>query len=254
MYIVGITGPIGHGKSTFANLLSSVEPKSEQMESASLISEITNAWFTRTQSVPQANDVIGLNAWVQLLVPLVQQHLETKCRPEQLEFTQEHIDTQPEQFTKLLQFVAVLNADPILLNTPITAENKEQFRPILQWLGGYLPNRIDSSIWYREIVRRIHANTSGAVLYIVSGLRYPADGQIIQDASGTVVKLSRPQFEERDLEDPTERQRHNIRASVEVINNGSLDDLLHVAQAFYKDLINSSLQTRYQAVATTDQT
>lgn len=250
MYVIGITGPIGHGKTTFANLLNSVEPRCEQIESSTLIAEVANAWLSQTPAVPKKDDIAAINQWVQLLVPIVEQHLQARCRPDQLLITQEHLMTQPEHFVKLLQFIDMVQQNPELTKTPITPENKETFRPILQWLGGFLPGRLDSSLWYREIVRRIHASTSETVLYVVGGLRYPADANMITGAGGTVVKIYRPQVDETDLTDPTERQRHIINASVEVINDGSLDELLAVAQTLYRDLVNESLQTQYKATQT----
>lgn len=250
MYIIGITGPIGHGKTTFANLLSSVEPKSEQVESGLLISEVANAWFEVTESFPAQKELTTINAWVAQLAPVVTRLLQTTCTPEQLAIKQEDLDNHPEYFAKLFTFIDMVQADPTLTETYIAAAEKERFRPILQWLGSFLAHRVGAGIWYDEIVRRINTSRSDTILYVVSGLRYPADGEIIRQAGGTVVKIARPQVAERDAQDPTERERSKIAADVEVINDGSVEDLLKVAEALYRGLVNGTLQATYQATTT----
>jgi dephospho-CoA kinase len=66
MQLVGITGGIGHGKSTLAVDLAACAPKSKHFESSGIIIEVINAWrsarplFPTDSSIEQINHARGL--------------------------------------------------------------------------------------------------------------------------------------------------------------------------------------------------
>ncbi len=90
------------------------------------------------------------------------------------------------------------------------------------------------------------AETTGAKLCIVGGLRYPTDAAILRNAGGKVIKVYRPGHLQNDMLDPTERERDNIPVDCTVMSNGTVEDVKRCAAVFLKDLIAGNLQMTYQ--------
>lgn len=210
------------------------------------IIEIASAWQL---AVPQAfdpHDVTALNEWIRELPNILQDLFGIQTTYEDLKIHPEAAMTSPIEYQKLLHHAALLVAHPELALQRITAENKEDYRPLLQWLGSYLPPRIDEGMWYREIVRRAsHFAKSGGKLCVSGGIRYPIDAQIWRNAHGTVIKVHRPEKHENDLTDPTERERNNIVADTTIINNGTVDDLRRLAPLVLCDIEEDTLKPEY---------
>lgn len=247
MKLVGITGPIGHGKSTVANLMESAETKSVHLESFYLIAEVAEQLHSRTKSIP-SDDVKELNEWLAPLPEILKNTVSYECSPGDVRLTQEHIDEMPLEYDKLFLHLKNLRGNPGLLKLKITDANKSEFRPILQWIGGYFAKKIDPGIWYNELVARAQkAARSGAKLCIIGGVRFPTDAEIIKEAGGIVVKVFRPQQAQIELSDMTERERDSIQTDCTLINDGTLVDLKTSVKKFVKDLNNGSLQAKYQA-------
>jgi len=105
----------------------------------------------------------------------------------------------------------------------------------LQWLGGYLINVVDPTIWFGELIHRIQAEP-GLDIATVSGLRYPAEAACIRQVSGYVVQIRRAGFNEADKQDLTERKRDHIQPDAVVLNDGTLVQLRATAELIIKDL------------------
>lgn len=248
MFIVGATGPIRHGKSSFCDALDAQTGRSEHFESWQVVARVVEAWQHNTGSLPSPDDIPAVSEWVTQLAPVITAELHTICAPEQLAFTQEDLTADPSHYEKLLVHLELLQAQPELLTAAITEENKETFRPVLQWLGGYLPARLSPDIWYDDIVRQMkEAENEGIELCTVGGVRFPADAAVLRQADGIVVKIYRPDYETADMSDPTERERDTITPDTTVINDGDLRQLEQCAQAFYEDLAGNALKTEYRA-------
>lgn len=251
MIILGMTGPIGHGKTTFAAALAKLEPETVHFESSLIIAEVGNALQAALTDVPDPYNVERLNNWLRVLPIILQDITHVQATFDQVKLDQQAMEEHPIEFQKLILHVENLQRNPELIKQPITLETKENFRPFLQWLGGFLVQRVDSGIWYNEIVRRIkQANTAGAKLCIVGGLRYPTDAAILRAASGLIIKVYRPGHLQSDLMDPTERERHNIQVDCTVMSNGSVADIKKFAPLFYADLQANKLQAEYHTATT----
>jgi hypothetical protein len=243
MQIVGLTGAIGHGKSSLAEALQIVQPRSISLESGSLVAEVANSWLKQLKQPLDPKSASSLNGGLKLLIPIIKTDLDFEASFEALKLSQSQIDTAPADVVKLLDYWRqTRDAWPA---EPITALNKEQHRPLLQWLGGYLVQNLNAGIWYNRLVKR--AQQAEVPLAIIGGLRFVNDAKIIHQAGGTVIQIVRPQVSEADLTDPTERQRKQMAVDGTVINNASLEQLQRLAKQLYSDLQTEHLQTTYRA-------
>lgn len=247
MLLIGMTGPISHGKTTFAAALSELEPLTIHLESSLVIAQVANAMHMMLTKVPDPYDINSLNEWLKFLPGILAETVHVKVPYERLKLDQEQIEQHPIEYQKLIMHVENLRRDPRMARQAITIDNKENYRPFLQWLGGYLVQKVDAGIWYNQIVRLVKdAETTGCNLCIVGGLRFPTDAAILRNAGGTIVKVYRPGHLQNDMLDPTERERDNIPVDCTIMSNGTLEDVKRCAAVFLKDLREGNLKLTYQ--------
>jgi hypothetical protein len=247
MILLGMTGPIGHGKTTLADALAELEPKTVHFESSLIIAEVANAMHESLTNIPDPYDVEALNNWLRSLPVILLQIVHTHCTFEQLQLDPMEVERHPVEYQKLLLHVENLQRNPQMARQEINRENKEAYRPFLQWLGGYLVQKVDPGIWYNELVRRIkEEQQKGAELVIVGGLRFPSDANILRQAGGVIVKVYRPGHLQNDMLDPTERERENIQVDCTIMSNGTIEDVKKHAAVFLEDIKHHQLKHIYQ--------
>jgi len=245
MRIIGITGPIGHGKTSFGKALQKLEPQSVHYESAEVIAHLAESWLKMAPTLPAPDDIPAINDWLQKLVPVLNNDLEVHCTFLDVKLDPSAIRLQPDQYQKLFEFLEQAPVEDV----GITEETKEYFRPLLQWMGGYFVAKVDFGIWYKQILRNIKADEAkGATLATVGGLRFPQDAVILKEAGAIIVDIERPGQTKADQDDPTERQRQNILTDTSIINNGNLLDLESCASRFYSDIQQGQVKPSYSAV------
>lgn len=248
MIIFGITGGIGHGKSTLAEAFGRVEVNARHLEAFTVIAQVVEQWHSQTSHVPNPHDLAEVNNWLALLVPILKQTVDETVDPTKLAITMNDIMAQPELYEKLFTHLQNLQKNPGLLTSRITEANKDSYRPILQWLGGFLVTKIDPGIWFNEVIRRaMQAKEEGVQLCTIGGVRFPTDAAIVRAAGGKVILIHRPLIGERDYADPTERERIHIQPDVTIINDAGLKELVMVAQRLYADIKLGRLKARYDA-------
>jgi hypothetical protein len=246
MIVIGLTGPIGHGKTTFATALEHIEPHVRHFESSEVIAEVADAWHQTLDVAIDPASPESLNHALQSLPEVVQHVAGIACTFEQIRLDPDQLASHPVEYEKLLLHAAALQANPQLAARTVTEENKESYRPILQWLGGYLVARVDKGIWYKEIARRIERSRSeGCGLAIVGGLRYPNDAAILRQCNAKILKIYRPDYGQEDALDPTERDRNAITVDATIVNDGTLEQLVPCAKQVLKDIRDNSLRGSY---------
>lgn len=247
MILIGITGPIGHGKSTLAHALLEIEPRSIHMESSMLISEIANEWIKQLpdEIFDEKATVETLNPWIDTLAEIVSQNI-TQVDANQLRFPSDVLEKAPDEVEKLFMYLDLIHQGMIERRTLITEANKDKHRAILQWLGAYMVKKIGKGFWYEEIERRIHiAHQRGCHLYLIGGLRFPYDAEVIQRNKGVVLELRRTDVVERDMSDITESERTKIPYDAKVINNAGIDELHRLVPVLYEDVKHHTLKKKY---------
>jgi len=246
MTIVGLTGSIGSGKTTFADFLSGHDKSAAHWESWQLIAEVANALRRSSTTHPAPTDLAAINTWLEPLLAILKRVCHKVASFEAIELTEAGLASAPQNYDKLLEYLAAMQAKPALQKLTITEDNKETFRNILQWLGGYLVKTVGAGIWYDEIIRRIQAS-DGLVLATVSGVRFPGDARRIKLAGGSILEIQRPDIAIKDLQDLTERERSLIKPDAIIQNDGSLEQLERCASQVRKDSLNMRLAADYQA-------
>lgn len=245
-----MTGPISHGKTTFASALADIEPLTIHLESSLVIAQVANRMHFVLAKIPDPYDINSLNDWIKQLPPILEETVHIQTSYDRLKLIQEQVEQHPIEYQKLIMHVENLRRNPHLARQTITIDNKETYRPFLQWIGGYLVQKIDAGIWYNQIVRLVKdAETTGCNLCIVGGLRYPTDAAILRNAGGIIVKVYRPGHLQNDMLDPTERERDNIPVDATIMSNGTVEDVKRCAAVFLRDAREGNLKQLYQTAS-----
>ncbi len=247
MILAGMTGPIGHGKTTFADALTELEPKTIHLETSLIVIDVANSLHAALTDPIDPYDINLLNKWLHALPAILLDQLNIKCSFDQIKLVGTEIEDHPIEYQKLIMHVENLRRNFTLAKQEITNENKEAYRPILQWLGGYLVEKVDKGIWWNEIIKRSKVcRQEGYELCIAGALRYPTDSVIIRHAGGIVIKVYRPGHLQNDLLDPTERERDNIQVDCTIMSNGSVAEMGRCAEHFLKDIRVGDVKKLYQ--------
>lgn len=244
MVIIGITGAIGHGKTTFGQALQSVETHATHYDSSQIITDLAQAWLNAAPVLPSVDNYDEINQWIKAVVPIINRTYGLRARFDQIKIKPEEVKANLADYEKLFAFLRQPSVDFSLPGE--TA--KESYRTLLQWMGGYFVKKIDDGIWYNYIANQIKRDQAdGIILCTVGGVRYPKDAEIIRATGGVIINIERPGFGEADVTDITERERRNIVADSRVINDGDLGDLQACARQLYNDAKASQLKPSYTA-------
>lgn len=237
--LIGITGAIGSGKSTVASFLCNQQPSHVTYESGELIAELANDFNNALSGElafeTTADDIELTNQALIWFIESINENLHQNVTWNQLAITKHALAEQPQLFTKLFEYLALVKEQPELLNHNITSANKEQYRPLLQWLGGYLVARISPTIWYDELFRRIDLHDSDKSLVVLGGLRYPADASVVQNHGGIILKIERP-IDTADAQDSTEASREQIAPNITLRNSGDIAALSQTIENLWNDI------------------
>jgi cytidylate kinase len=247
--IVGITGAIGSGKSTVSHFLTELEPQSALYESGLIIAELANAFNQALSSELSfevaGNDVELINQALIWFTESINEQLGYNVTWNQLAITKHRLAAHPAYYDKILAYIQQLRANPQLATTRITPENKQDYRTLLQWLGGYLVATIKPTLWFDEIFRRVDRYDNDKRLVIINGLRYPSDAETVREHDGIIIEITRPSATIVDANDITEVERTKINADTTITNSGSLDDLKHIIERLWQDISISKLADTY---------
>ena len=243
MVIIGITGAIGHGKTTLAKAFEDCTTSSIHLEIGELVCEVANRMNKHLSVLPTKHDYDSINNWLKFLPDILKSTVHKKCDFNDLALKGAPNGSDISVHSNLFDYLDKLQNNPSLAKAEINNDNKEEYRDFLQWLGGYLIIKIDPGIWSTEIVRRL--NDSDKMLGVVGGIRYPFDAQTIRNAGGVIVQIQRNGSKEQDLADATESQRRLIKPDTVVDNNSSIEDLKLAAKIILADIMSGNLVKTY---------
>jgi energy-coupling factor transporter ATP-binding protein EcfA2 len=250
--LLGITGAIGSGKTTFANCLAKVVPDHAHYETGYIVFEIANAFNKALKAEltyeTTKNNIELVNQVLIWLPEAISEHLHHDVVWNQLALNKHQTLAHPELYSKLFVYLEKVKQNPSLLNKNLDSNNKETYRSLLQWLGGYLVAKISKTIWYDELMRRMDLHSADKALVIVSGVRYVSDAEVIHSRGGRVVAIDRPGNASSN-HDVTEAERHNIKPNIKIINNGQIKDLQQVAETMWRDICAGAPKKIYKAVS-----
>ncbi|HVI69242.1 MAG TPA: hypothetical protein VM581_02180, partial [Magnetospirillaceae bacterium] len=175
---------------------------------------------------------------------IITEHLHFDTTWNHLAITAKAVRTHPELYEKIFTYLTQVHGNLTLVEQTITSANKKDYRPLLQWLGGYLVAKLSPVIWYDELFRRIDLRDARSDLVVIVGLRYPSDAVAIQTRGGRVLTMSRTGLS-ADETDITEVQRSSIVPDITIINNGTLEALRITAQALWNDIAAGAAKKQY---------
>lgn len=248
--LVGITGAIGSGKTTFSDALAGVVEDHAIYETWHIIGEIADSFnqylAAELSYETTSNNVELINQALIWLPQDITEYLHHDVSWAQIALNPRDMRARPELYEKLLAYVTSAKKSPKLLRQPITSENKQSYRPILQWLGGYLVAKVSPTIWYDELIRRIELHDATRSLIVVNGVRYPSDEIVIRKRGGIIVGIERPRHA-ADTKDITEAHRDLLKVDTTIVNCGTLEGLAQTAETVWNDLAAGMLKKEYRS-------
>lgn len=248
--LIGITGKIGSGKSTFAEYLGEVVEDHAIYETSGIIIEVANSFNQLLEAelnYALAEDKIELTNQALIWMPdIINQVLHHNVTWTQIAINPKDVRVHPEIYEKLFKYLEQILADNKIAELTITQKNKRDYRYLLQWLGAYFVAKISKTIWYDEILRRIDLHDPQTSLVIINGVRYKSDAACVSDRGGRVISIARSS-EVADANDPTETEQSLIDADITVYNNGTLKQLQRTAENLWDDIASGNPKSQYGA-------
>lgn len=247
MLLLGITGPIGHGKTSLANAIEEVcGQASRQLSTSELIMEVGTALNKSTTTIPNPDNIDSMNVWLSPLPSIIFSILHTVVSSAQIDIKNDDIEKNPALYTKLFKYIRMIGSQKTLLKQTINESNKEDYRSLLQWLGGYFVAKVDEGIWLNELVRKASSFEGDNIeVCTMQSLRYPKDAEIVRNAGGIIVEIRRPEVAIVDIWDVTEKQRQEIQSNAIIYNTGTLKDLNDCARTMIEDAKKGQLKSEY---------
>ncbi|HSW80835.1 MAG TPA: hypothetical protein VLG40_00410 [Candidatus Saccharimonas sp.] len=247
--LLGITGAIGSGKTTFVRYLGNATEDHAIYETWEVIADVATEFNGALQAELEFETTSGaIDLANQVLIWLpdaISEHLHHDVVWNQLAISVHDVNAHPELYQKLFDYIESAKKDSHILGMAITETNKETYRPILQWLGGYLVAKISKTIWYDELLRRIQLRDPTTSLVIINGVRYASDALTVRNAGGKILRITRQA--ERASSDVTDAELGLIEPDVTIQNNGTLQQLQTLATNVTNDLDAGNLQKTYEA-------
>jgi hypothetical protein len=251
MHVVGISGPIESGKTTFADLLVGTDPDhTAHLETSTVVMELCNEFNAALALQPVPFDAVqSTNRLLPSLLPTLSAYSGKQLGIADINVNQADIQNNPIWYDKLFKYYDDIAAQPELIGQTITAQNKPSYRALMQWLGGYFLYRLaDPVMWYRELSKRIASFDRSVDFVALTALRQPAEADYIHsDLTGLIIMMQRPNIS-ADANEVTEKRIAQIKPDITVINNGSVADLKKIAAVVLSDIKTHTYKSSYSAV------
>src|SRR5258708_35403396 len=102
MIVIGMTGPIGHGKSTFADSILQIETTAKRLESSMVVAEVANSLHASTSTIPEKDNIDAINVWLRPLPSILLETVHTKASFDQIQLKLDDIQSHPIEYEKLM--------------------------------------------------------------------------------------------------------------------------------------------------------
>lgn len=248
--LLGIIGAIGSGKTTLAELLSNAVQNHAHYETSDPIIEVANRFNQLLEAElnfeTTTDDTELVNQILIWMPDVIAEHLHHDTTWNHIAITAKDTHARPELYEKLFAYLTRVHAELSIAEQTITSDNKNDYRDLLQWLGGYLVAKISPTIWYDELFRRIELHEGYTALVTIGGVRYSSDAQIVRNHGGRVIKIERPGLADNTT-DVTEAERSSIEPDITIINNGSLEQLAALVVELWNDIAADKPRPTYEA-------
>lgn len=257
MILLGINGGMRQGKSTVGaelRRLAEVDTKAD-LEFSYPIGQVADLWIKQWPA-SVIDSGLPTREVANKLIPLIAEPLKTITGYDMdvHKFLIQDTPSSLEEGNRLLnyleKYIEAGDSRADEFPVPITPDNKVLHRSLYQWIGARTIAEIDAGeghdVWTRVIERRIATlKDRGYALVTVGGTRYPHQQEVIRDAGGLIVHVERPGIVNDD--DVTERAGDGVNPDINVINNGTMDELNAVIGQLYNDLVAGSPKPKYSA-------
>lgn len=118
------------------------------------------------------------------------------------------------------------------------AENKDLFRPMLQWWGTeFRRNCFEKDYWVKKLSVRIEAGESIPGLFylpaqipVITDVRFLNEAEFVRERGGVVIRIMGGQSEEGDTH-ASEVEMDLIKEDYTILNNTSLEELAEQAKS-----------------------
>ena len=121
------------------------------------------------------------------------------------------------------------------LKFPINRANKNEFRNLLAWLGGYVQVALDDSYWDKKIATLIKQAEKDHDIIFVGGARFSNNIKNISSLCGAIVKIERPGLEAVDSA-TTENRVNSLEYDYILINDSDLAELKLKCQTLLENI------------------
>lgn len=248
--LIGITGAIGSGKTTFMALLGNVVEDHAIYEASEPIVEVANRFNQLLEAElnynSTDNDVELVNQIAIWMPDVIAEHTHYETTWNHIALNPKDMRAHPELYEKLLVYLKRVHSNLALAEQTITVQNKSDYRDLLQWIGGYLVAKTSPTLWFDEILRRIDVYDAQRSLVIIGGVRYKHDAACIKNRGGRIVRIVRSQ-DNVDSTDITELQQSSLVADIVIKNNGSVQQLQELAETVWNDIAGGKPRAIYSA-------
>jgi hypothetical protein len=247
MILLAITGGINNGKTTLAHDLALNFKYSRLLESSEIISRIADALNFSVAELPDPENLKSINDWLTRLPIFLKDQLDLNVPLSDIKIPQDDFTKYPERYSKLCLYLGNVKARPELSRQKINTTNKPDYRPILQWLGGYLVQKISPTIWFTEITRQTRLESAkNTELVVACAIKFPSEAELIRSVGGKILEIVRPGLALIDQHDYTESRRKQIKTDCVIKNNGTLIDLTVCVAKISADLKSGKMRRHYE--------
>ena len=116
----------------------------------------------------------------------------------------------------------------------VIEQNKDKFRPMLQWWGtDYRREMIDSDYWRPWLDRALAEQEAGSLL-VVTDVRFSNEAHWIRERRGLLVRIVRDLYGEDEDNHASESESERIVVDMTIHNSGLPDELLEKAEGLLR--------------------